>query len=548
MTLSLTARERFTELLRKYRWLWLIGSALLVGLTVIFPQVGLLEWVALIPAFLVILTHLPDPTVRLRRLYGMGFSFFWAFYIVNFYWLICLYPLDFVGMDKGSAIFVVLFGWLGLSAFQAVGAALIFPLLGWLTRGKTLSRLPLVHPFLFAALWTVWEWLQAHSGWAGVPWARLPLGQAETLITLQSAAYFGSYFVTFLILSVNGVLAYLLLHPHRRWVCLAVAVGLFFGNVGLGGIRLLTRTHASETVAVAAVQGNISSHEDYALGAVSAAKEVYGNLTREAAAKGADIVVWPETALVVSLDSSPNTRRFVIELAQECNVILLVGAFTDVPAGNGQLYNSMVAVLPDGTVHDVVYNKRNPVPFGEFVPYRDFIMKVVPPLGEIAMLSEDIPAGEDSVVFDTDLADLGSIICFDSIYEDNVLDSVRNGAEILCVSTNDSWFRDSRGVWMHRAQSQLRAIETGRCVVRAANTGVSCIISPEGEILDELGPYITGNSMADVYACEETTLYVAMGNVFVYLCAAFVGGWVALSVWEHRRNRRDLRDVPPIET
>ena len=235
------AHERLSAFIYQYRWVLLIGGALLFGLTVIFPQIGLLEWVALIPALLVILTRLPDPTVRLRNLYGMGFVFFWTFYIVNFYWLICLYPLDFVGMDKGSALFVVLFGWLGLSAFQAVGAAVIFPLMGWLTRGTYLSKMTLAHPFLFAALWTVWEWFQAHSGWAGVPWARLPLGQANMLLTLQSAAYLGSYFVSFLLLAVSGLLAYIILHPHRRWLCLAVAGGLFLGNLALGGLRLMER-------------------------------------------------------------------------------------------------------------------------------------------------------------------------------------------------------------------------------------------------------------------------------------------------------------------
>ena len=163
------------------------------------------------------------------------------------------------------------------------------------------------------------------------------------------------------------------------------------------------------------------------------------------------------------------------------------------------------------------------------------------------MLDKDIPAGEDSVVFHTDFGDIGSIICFDSIYEDNVLDSVRNGARVLCVSTNDSWFRDSRGVWMHRAQSQLRAIETGRYVVRAANTGVSCVITPTGEILDELGPYVTGNSMADVRLNDETTLYTAVGPVFVYLCIVFVAGWAVLTVWEkvHKVHVRHKKGKTP---
>lgn len=536
MTLSISAADRSAAFAIKYRWPLLIGGALLLGLTVIFPQIGWLEWIALTPAMLVILSRLPDPTVRCRRLYGMGFVFFLAFYVVNFYWLLCLYPLDFAGMEKGAAVFVVLVAWLGLSAFQAAGAALIFPLFGWLTRGKYLSRMPWVSPFLFAALWTVWEWFQAHSGWAGVPWARLPLGQANLTLTLQSAAYFGSYFITFLLVAVNGLLAYVLLHPHRRWVCLSVAGGLFLGNLALGGLRLLTMPEdEGEPLTIAAIQGNISSHDDYALGAVTAAKEVYGDLSREAAAAGADVILWPETALVLNLDTSPKTRAFVSDLAVECGVPILVGAFTSVP-DSGQLYNSIVAVLPDGSIHDTVYNKQNPVPFGEFVPYRDLVMKIAPPLAEIAMLAEDIPAGEDSVVFVLDEGRLGSIICFDSIYEDNTLRSVRNGAEVLCVSTNDSWFRDSRGVWMHEAQSQLRAIETGRYVVRAAITGVSCVITPTGEITDELPPYVRGYAMDEVYLREESTLYTLTGNVFVVLCAAFILGWTAAAAWDLRRS------------
>ncbi len=533
--------ERITAFVLKFRWWLLIGGALLLGLTVIFPQIGILEWVALLPAWLVVLTRLPDKTVRYRYLYGMGFVFFFAFYAVNFYWLLCLYPLDFVGMSKASAVFVVLFAWLGLSAFQAMGAAVIFPLVGWLTRGRYLAKRPFVHPFLLAALWTVWEWFQAHSGWAGVPWARLPLGQAHLTLTLQSAAFFGSYFVTFLMLAVNGLLAYMLLHPDRRWVCLAVSGGLFFGNLALGGVRLLTMPKdEGDPIQIAAIQGNISSHDDYALGAVSASKQVYGELSREAAANGADLILWPETALVLSLDTSPSTRAFLQDLAMECGVPLLVGIFTDVPAST-QLHNSMVVFLPDGTVHDVVYHKQNPVPFGEFVPYRDLIMKVIPPLGEIAMLAEDIPAGEDSVVFELEEGRFGSIICFDSIYEDNVRNSVGNGAEVICVSTNDSWFRDSRGVWMHEAQSQLRAIETGRYVVRAAITGVSCVITPTGEVIEELPPYVKGYAMDTVHLRGETTLYAATGNLFVWLCAGFVVILVAVLLWEklYFRQKRD---------
>ena len=507
------------DMQEKFRWALLVAGAVLFALPILLPQLGILQWVALIPALSAILPAVTDPTRRLRGLYGMGFVFFFCFYLPNFHWFLYLYPLDFAGMDNLTSIFVVMLAWVGLSAFQAIGGALLFPFLALMTRNRHVARLPVLAPLLFAALWTVWEWFQAHSGWAGVPWARLALGQVDMGVTVQSAAYLGSYFVAFLLVAVNGLLAYLVLYPSRKRLCTILACSLFLGNVVLGGVRLLTYRDEEDTVKIAAIQGNLSSHDDYALGAVAAAKAVYGEYTREAAAAGADIIVWPETALVVSLDSSPATRQFVKSLAVECGTPIIVGAFTDAEA-DGALYNSMVVALPDGTLHDVVYNKQNPVPFGEFVPWRDLIMTVVPPLGEIAMLSDDIPAGEDSVVFELDHATVGSVICFDSIYEDNTLESVKNGAEVLCVSTNDSWFRDSRGVWMHNAQSQLRAVETGRYVVRAAITGVSSVITPTGEITEKLDPYLGGYVMDEVHLNRTLTPYTVIGNAFVYLCAA----------------------------
>ena len=93
-------------------------------------------------------------------------------------------------------------------------------------------------------------------------------------------------------------------------------------------------------------------------------------------------------------------------------------------------------------------------------------------------------------------------------------------AAVRAVSTNDSWFQDSRGVWMHNAQSSLRAIETGRYVVRAGNTGVSSVIDPTGQVTAELDPLLTGYVPGTVRLCEERTLYTRIGNLFAYLCAA----------------------------
>lgn len=500
-------------------WLLLLSGALLLGLCILFPVLGVLEWVAAVPSGLAILTAARDRSIRLRRMYGYGFCFFGCFYLVNFHWFLYMYPLTFAGLSDAASAVVVIVAWFGLSALQTVGAAALFPLFAVAVRGKSLSGKPILQPLLFAALWAVREWIQASIGWAGVPWARLPLGQVGLRLTLQSAAFLGSYFVTFLLIAVSMLIADLLLHPDRARLCGILAGSLLVGNLALGGLRLLTRPAEGNAVQVAAIQGNMSSLEKWSGNSVSA--ERYETLTRKAAAEGATLIVWPETALTVTIDRSAAARDRLSRLARETGATLLVGVFT---SGTGtesnRQYNSVVAFLPDGSMCETVYSKQKPVPFGEFVPYRELVMLLVPPLADIGMLENDLLVGDRSEVFDLGVGRVGSLICFDSIYESTALDSVRRGAQLLAVSTNDSWFQDSRGVWMHNAQSSLRAIETGRYVVRAGNTGVSSVIDPTGQVTAELDPLLTGYVPGMVRLCEERTLYTRIGNLFAYLCAA----------------------------
>lgn len=534
---------KFSDFLFKYRWLLLLGGALLMGLVVIFPQVGVLQWVILVPALLVIFTHLSREDVKYRSMYGMGFCFFLVYYTLCFHWFLWMYPLNYAGMSNAASAVVVCLGSVGLAAFQALTAALIFPLFGYAVWGKHLSRLPLLHPFLFAALWTVVEWFQAHSGWSGVPWGRLCLGQANVLVTLQSASLFGSYFVSFLILVVNGLAAYTFLFPNRRKLCGILALALTAGNLAFGVACFCLPTQEPEYVKVAAIQGNLASGDEWGTaGSVGRAMDAYADLTRKAAAEGAKIVLWPETAIVA------NIRRIDDELsslAKECNVTILAGVFTDHPTERGD-YNSIVAILPDGSIHESAYHKRNLVPFGEFVPMRDLITALIPPLGKINTLGADLAFGEEAVVISLDEGKVAPLICFDSIYEQNALESVRKGAELLAIPTNDSWFKDSRGVWMHSAQGQLRAIETGRYVLRAANTGVSSVITHRGVIEDKLPPFETGYVLGEVEMRTSTTLYTVIGNLFVYLCIGFMGGCFIVPFVEKYKGKK--KTASPCQT
>ena len=515
--------------LSKYRWLLVLGSGLLTGLTVIFPQIGFLQWGLLIPALMVFFVRLPDNTVRYRDIYGMGFCFFLVYYTLCFHWFLWMYPLDYAGFTPIASAVVVCLGSVGLAAFQSAGAAVIFPLFAYAARSKAISRRPWLLPPLFAALWTTVEWWQAHSGWAGVPWGRLCLGQTEIVLTLQSASLFGSYFVTFLILLVNGLLAYVFLCPDHRKICAQLALSLFLGNLAFGLACFSLPAQETEYVKAAAIQGNLASGDEWGtIGSVDRAMDTYAALTRQAAAEGAEIILWPETAIVTNI-------RYIEEdlsdLATECHVTILAGLFTDHPTEKGD-YNSIVAVLPDGSIHESAYHKRNLVPFGEFVPLRELITALVPPLTEINTLGDDLSFGESAVVIPLAEGGVAPLICFDSIYEQNALESVREGAELLAIPTNDSWFKDSRGVWMHSGQAQLRAIETGRYVLRAANTGVSSVITHRGVVVDKLLPFETGYVLEDVVMKTDTTLYTVIGNLFAYLCIGFSAGCVLLPLTE----------------
>jgi apolipoprotein N-acyltransferase len=110
-------------------------------------------------------------------------------------------------------------------------------------------------------------------------------------------------------------------------------------------------------------------------------------------------------------------------------------------------------------------------------------------------------------------------VCFDSIYDSLARKSVREGASLLTISTNDSWFTDSAALYMHNAQAQMRAVENGRYVVRAANTGISTAISAKGEVLDSLPPLVEGMVVCDVGVNTHTTLYSLTGNVMLVLFA-----------------------------
>ena len=156
------------------------------------------------------------------------------------------------------------------------------------------------------------------------------------------------------------------------------------------------------------------------------------------------------------------------------------------------------------------------------------------------MLSSDVDKGTESTVMgatsDEDAIQIGTLICFDSIYETLAIDTSRVGAEMLIVPSNDSWFYDSRAMNMHHSQNVLRAVEQGKYTVNCGNTGITSVVSDKGEIISEMPIYERGYVLDTVYANETRTLYSYVGNLFVYLCIVAVIVPFVFNIWYKKKK------------
>lgn len=539
---------KITELAdKKYmRFFMLALSGVIAGLTVCFPVIGLFAWISLIPAAVVLLKLLKSENHRFISIYFYGLFFFMCYFVTSWHWFFSMYPMSFTGLTPAQVIPIILLAVLGIPLVQSVSFAFLFPLTALIGRGRVAERVPCLLPLSAAALWAVGEWSQTLF-WFGVPWARLSISQTKMLPEFQSVSLFGSCFLTFLIVAVNFFVACALLSPVKKRIFAAVGAGIFIFNTVFGAVALLTdgiKENGSREIKAAVIQGNISSTEKWGFDWYERTEEKYIGLIEKAAADGAELVVIPETVFPVYIENNAKIRNLLSETAKKNSVTILVGTMTK--DENECQRNIIVAVTPDGELHmENYYSKRHLVPFGEYVPWRDLFTAIYPPLSDVGMLDNDFTPGEDPAVFDTGEYKIGSAICFDSIFAELIRGSVNDGAELIAIETNDSWFSDSAAVYMHEAQAKLRAVEAGRYVLRAANTGISAIISPTGRAIAEIEPLVDGYAVESVRPRSDRTLYSAVGDIWVMLSALFVASIAvtdAVFAIKEKRKKGETRE------
>ncbi|MBQ7097920.1 MAG: apolipoprotein N-acyltransferase [Clostridia bacterium] len=510
----------------KYDVAFTAVSALLAALPLSFPSCFWLSWVAFVPFFVVVLkksgAEQLGKSVRRWILFGFLFNLF------VYHWFFWLHPLSVIGFSNRISAMVVLFGWITTSLLQ--GLLYIIPGAFCCVVARNYGK-PLITAF--AAVAGILTSLGI-SGFGGLafPWIRISLGQYCVPILIQSASVWGIEGVDFLILSVNALFALgCVALPKNKSRCAWAAVGLFVGNLVFGWCVMLPENPSGQVQAMA-VQGNIPVDRKWeGKSATAMCHEVYSRMTKENIKKDTKFVVWPETAIPVNLAKSKNWQKQFRELSQELGVPIYMGINWR-PDEN--LYNG--AVLIDEKGLSAVYCKRELVPFGERLPFGSFFEKAGRILGESDM-AFDYKAGTHPEIIKTKYGDIGSVICFESIFPKYARENVKSGADVFFVITNDAWLKDSPAASQHLAHSVFRSVENRRETVRCANVGVSAFIDSRGRIKGELKVLEQGVLSGAFTPLDEKTIYNRIGYLFVPVLLLICAGiCVILRIFSFNKN------------
>ena len=494
------------------RGLWkTLGLAAVSGLLLAgaLPHLdwGWLVWFALVP----FLRLFPFRSARAAFGHGMAMG---VFYLgVMSYWIIV-----FAGHLIGPALSTL--GWALVTAYQA------FYLGVWAVGAQWLRGRP--NPWAFRlgvpALWAVVEWWR-QSGTLALGWGDLAYTQHLALPVLQVTKLTGIWGLAFLIVLVNVALAEAAppVNDGRGrgafpfFTAALVAAALVYGVLTIRAERL------RPTFVAAALQGNINQNVPLTPAYAERVVQTFGAQSREAAAHGARLVVWPETAypgyLQPDIGLGPRAR-VAAEAIRDRQAALIGGVEYD--ASERKNANSLFVMDARGQVTGS-YQKRQLVPFGEFTPARRWL----PFLEALHVTTFDMKRGADT----QNLLDggpgiglIGPTICFESSYPRFLREQVARGAGLLVISTDDTWFGRTAAARQHSAIAAVRAAEADRYLVRSAATGVSQVIDPTGRVLAEADLFRPAVVWAPVQSRATVTPYVRWGDWFVGFCALLLAG------------------------
>lgn len=492
------------------------------GLLLVTAYPAVAWWPMAFPAVAMALIALAGRRVWSAAL--VGFLFGAAFFSVNLLFTArYLGPIPWIALSALEAL---------LTAVFAVPIALAYRWLPRIVPGR-LGRLVLL-PALVAGLWTLREQIVGSWPYGGFPWGRIGVSQVSGPFA-EVASWVGMSGLSFLVVLFCAMAIEYVRRTRARRVLPAVPAAAL-----LAALLVLPQFPTGEagTIRVGAVQGNGPAGyfdprgPNAVLNAqLAASAPLFG--------EEMDVLLWPEGGVDSDPTAYPATAATLNQLSRRVDAPLLVAAVTE---RGSQLYNSALLWTAEGGPQQT-YDKRHPVPFGEYVPDRAFWEPLAPDL--IGLIGREYTPGTASPVFDLEGVGIGLAICFDVIYDDVVWDGAAQGAEVFMFQTNNADFRGTDENLQQLAFARMRAIETGRAVVNLSTVGTSQVIAPDGATLDELPVDVAGHMLTDVPLRTGLTPAVVIGPaVKIILGWGSIAGLAAAGVVLVLRRRTKKTPAP----
>lgn len=447
-------------------------------------------------------------TPTFKKTFTQGYWFGFTFYGAGFSW-ICNALL--IEADK--------LGWLILPALIAGGAffglftaiAATFTCLYKSPQGKVLS---------FSAAWTLLEWIRSFI-LTGFPWNLLGTSLAFSDKLIQGASLFGTYGLSLLVALSTSAPAIFLLCKTRRafWQSLLLSLLPILFLYGYGFIRLHNADFREDTIRIRIVQPSIPQSLKWNKSTLENNFKEYLRLSQTQGIENISIIVWGETASPYPLEYAHEYRNQIARILPP-QTLLMTGAMSyKLHRGRLSPQNAMLTIDRKGEIV-ATYAKSHLVPFGEYIPLREFLPQAIKPITNV--ISDFVQGqGPQSIELPNGLK-IGTAICYEIIFPHQIIDA-DNKPEVVFNLTNDGWYGDSSGPRQHLVNTQMRAVEEGVSIIRAANSGISALISPYGTIIQKLD--LNNKGVIDVNLPKTksiATLYTQYGNLIPLLMIVLI--------------------------
>jgi apolipoprotein N-acyltransferase len=438
-------------------------------------------------------------------------------YLGNFLFnAISLYWLYYVGDVAPPALIFsgLFFGVAFLSLFALLNAWIFIKI-----KDMRFKGLPFV--FLFPFFWAGIEVLRS-KGDMSFPWLSLGLVFGDNIVSMQAFAVFGVFGYSAMIIASNMCIAFAILKREKNFLLVPLALAAFIYISGYGIITFETNAKSTrdnvieDSLAIAVVQPSIHQTKKWSKVYYDSVMRQTWNLFETLDPDGVALILFPETAIPDYMNMRLAEYEFLKNYASKNNLSILIGALSRVRNDDKKKkYNIYNSAFLFGSGPALEYRKVHLVPFSEKIPFDN----VFPVVNYVNLGGGEFSAGDSLSVWNP--GNFSSLICYEAIYGSILREAKRKGAKFIANITNDGWFMKSTAPYQHFNLVRSHAVENGIGVVRAANTGISAFIAPNGKILEKTELFEQRIIIHNIPLKTRFTLYSVIGDYVEWVLFAF---------------------------